>query len=57
MILTTEWVFPANRETLLPVLFYQNAVFPPDPVMVPAERIGKNLDRWLLEWAGVIVGG
>jgi len=56
-ISTTEWMFPANRKTLLPVLFYQNAVFPPDPVMVPSERIGENLDRWLLEWAGIIVGG
>lgn len=56
-ILTTEWVFPANRATLLPVPFYQNAVFPPDPVMIPPEQVGENLDRWLREWATVVVGG
>lgn len=54
---TTEWMFPANRETLLPVLFYQHAVFPPDPVMMAPEKIGKHLDRWLREWARVAVGG
>lgn len=54
---TTEWMFPANRETLLPVLFYQNAVFPPDPVMVAPEQVGKNLDRWLREWSRIVVGG
>ncbi len=54
---TTEWMFPANRETLLPVLFYQNAVFPPDPVMVAPEEVGKHLDRWLREWARIVVGG
>ncbi|MEA1870590.1 MAG: thiamine ABC transporter substrate-binding protein [Candidatus Bipolaricaulota bacterium] len=54
---TTEWMFPANPEALLPVEFYQYAVVPPQSVMVAPEEVGKNLDRWLREWARVIVGG
>lgn len=54
---TTEWMFPANRAALLPVQWYQYAVVPPWPVMLPPEEVGKNLDRWLREWSGIIVGG
>ncbi|MCR4404456.1 MAG: thiamine ABC transporter substrate-binding protein [Candidatus Acetothermia bacterium] len=53
----TEWMFPANPEALLPVEFYQYAVVPPQPVMLSPEEVGQNLDRWLREWASVIVGG
>jgi thiamine transport system substrate-binding protein len=53
---TTEWMFPANPEALLPVEFYQYAVVPPQSVMVTPEEVGMNLDRWLREWARVIVG-
>jgi thiamine transport system substrate-binding protein len=54
---TTEWMFPANREALLPVEFYQYAVVPPWPVMLSPEEVGRNLDRWLREWSGIIAGG
>ncbi len=54
---TTEWMFPANREALLPVLWYQHAVVPPWPVMLSPEEVGRNLDRWLREWSGIVVGG
>jgi thiamine transport system substrate-binding protein len=54
---TTEWMFPANPEALLPVEFYQYAVVPPQPVMFSPEEVGENLDRWLREWARVVVGG
>jgi thiamine transport system substrate-binding protein len=54
---TTEWMFPANPQALLPVQFYQYAVTPPQPVMVSPDKIGKNLDRWLREWARIVVGG
>lgn len=53
----TEWMFPANPEALLPVEFYQYAVVPPQPVMLSPEEVGQNLDRWLREWARVVVGG
>ena len=57
LIPTTEWMFPANPEALLPVSFYQYAVTPPQPVMVSPEAIAENLDRWLRDWALVILGG
>lgn len=57
LIPTTEWMFPANPEALLPVSFYQYAVTPPQPVMVSPEAIAENLDRWLREWSLVILGG
>ena len=54
---TTEWMFPANPEALLPVSFYQYAVTPPQSVMLSPNEVGQHLDRWLREWARVIVGG
>ena len=57
LIPTTEWMFPANPEALLPVPFYQYAVTPPQPVMLPPEMIAANLDQWLRDWALVILGG
>lgn len=57
LIPTTEWMFPANPEALLPVAFYQHAVTPPQPVMVASELVDANLDRWLRDWALVILGG
>jgi len=54
---TTEWMFPANPEALLPVEFYQYAVVPPQPVMLSPEEVGENLERWLREWARTVVGG
>jgi len=54
---TTEWMFPANPQALLPVQFYQYAVVPPQPVMLPPSEVGKNLDRWLREWSRVVLGG
>jgi thiamine transport system substrate-binding protein len=53
----TEWMFPANPEALLPVEFYQYAVVPPQPVMLSPDEVEQNLDRWLREWARIVVGG
>ncbi|MBN1859495.1 thiamine ABC transporter substrate-binding protein [Candidatus Bipolaricaulota bacterium] len=57
LIPTSEWMFPANPDALLPVPFYQYAVTPPRPVMVAPDDVKANLDRWLREWALVILGG
>ena len=57
LIPTTEWMFPANPEALLPVSFYQYAVTPPQPVMIAPGEVLAHLDRWLREWALVILGG
>jgi thiamine transport system substrate-binding protein len=54
---TTEWMFPANPEALLPIPFYQHAVTPPQPVILSPDEVGQHLDRWLREWGRVIVGG
>jgi len=53
---TSEWMFPANPNALLPVAFYQNAVNPPQAVSVEAAAVGENLERWLRAWSNVIVG-
>jgi len=54
---TTEWMFPARADALLPIPFYQHAVTPPSPVRLSSDLIGAHLDRWLAEWARLIVGG
>lgn len=48
---TTEWMFPANPNALLPVNFYQYAVKPPVAAALDLELIAENSDRWLKEWA------
>lgn len=51
---TSEWMFPANPHTLLPVKFYQYAVTPPIAASIDTEKIAQNSDRWLKEWAQMI---
>ena len=53
---TSEWMFPANPNALLPVPFYQNAVRPPLSAQLDSKRVGDNLARWLREWAEVVIG-
>lgn len=53
---TSEWMFPANPRALLPIAFAQNAVRPPRALRLDADVVSENLDRWLKEWANVIVG-
>ncbi len=53
---TSEWMFPANPNALLPVAFYQNAVRPPVAAFVDADTVSDNLDRWLRAWANLAVG-
>jgi thiamine transport system substrate-binding protein len=57
LIPTTEWMFPAHPDALLPIPFYQYAVVPPQPVMLDPEFVDQNLDRWLREWARAIFTG
>jgi thiamine transport system substrate-binding protein len=52
-----EFVFPANPNALLPVKFTQLAVVPPKPVILPLEVVAENDDRWLDEWAKLVVTG
>jgi thiamine transport system substrate-binding protein len=52
-----EFVFPANPNALLPVKFTQLAVVPPKPVILPLELVAENDDRWLEDWAKLVVTG
>ncbi len=52
-----EFVFPANPNALLPVKFTQLAVVPPKPIILPLEFVAENDDRWLDEWAKLVVTG
>jgi thiamine transport system substrate-binding protein len=54
---TTEFVFPANPNALLPLKFTQLAVVPPKPVILPLELVAENDDRWLEDWAKLVVTG
>jgi len=54
---TTEYMFPANPNALLPIRFYQLAVVPPKPMMLPLDKVAENDDRWLEEWARLVVTG
>jgi len=52
-----EYVFPANPNALLPVKFTQLAVVPPKPVLLPLDLVAENDDRWIDDWAKLIVTG
>lgn len=53
----TEVMFPANSTAKVPEKFARLAVIPPQPVMLPLERVAENSDRWLDAWARLVVTG
>ncbi|MDW8141338.1 MAG: thiamine ABC transporter substrate-binding protein [Candidatus Bipolaricaulota bacterium] len=53
----TEVMFPANSKARVPEKFAQLAIIPPNPVMLPLEMVAEQGDRWLEEWAKLIVTG
>lgn len=52
-----EYVFPVNPDALLPIKFTQLAVVPPKPVLLPLDLVAENDDRWIEDWAKLIVTG
>lgn len=53
----TEVMFPANAQAKLPEPWRTCAVIPPSPVMLPLDLVAENDDRWLEEWARLVVTG
>lgn len=53
----TEVMFPANSQAKLPEKWQTCAVIPPNPVMLPLDLVAENDDRWLEEWARLVVTG
>ncbi len=53
----TEVMFPANAKARLPEKFAQLAVIPSNSVMLPLDMVAEQGDRWLEEWARLIVTG
>jgi thiamine transport system substrate-binding protein len=48
------FVFPANQDAVLPVVFVEHATLPDDPVTMDPDRIDQNRDRWIAEWAAIV---
>jgi thiamine transport system substrate-binding protein len=53
----TEVMFPVNSQAQLPDKWRTCAVIPPSPVMIPLDVVSENADRWLDEWARLVVTG
>lgn len=53
----TEVMFPANSQAKLPEKWRMCAVVPPRPVMLPLNLVAENDDRWLDEWARLVITG
>lgn len=51
----TEVMFPANSQAKLPSAWQTCAVVPPNPVMLPLDLIAQEDDRWLDEWARLVI--
>lgn len=50
------FVFPVNRNAILPDAFVEYAVIPDDPARFAASYVAENRDRWIDEWIGVMEG-
>ena len=46
----TEFMIPANINATARAIWFQNLVIPSNPVLMPADRVEANLERWLDEW-------
>lgn len=55
LIPTTNWMFPANEATPLPLAWQEHAVVPKNPVRLDPHVIEENEARWLRQWAVQIV--
>lgn len=53
----TEVMFPANAQAKLPDSWQTCAVIPPSPAVLPLSQVTENDDRWLQQWAEIVVGG
>jgi thiamine transport system substrate-binding protein len=49
------FVLPVRDGTPLPEVFRRYAVFPADPLELPAAEIGRYRDRWVDEWTRVVL--
>ncbi|MHB1344367.1 MAG: thiamine ABC transporter substrate-binding protein [Thermoleophilia bacterium] len=47
------FVFPANRDAVLPPEFLQYTDVPAAPLSVPPDVIEQNRDRWIEEWTAI----
>ena len=48
------FVFPVNREAVLPPVFERYAVVPDDP-LEPAGEVDANRDAWIDEWTQIVL--
>ena len=49
------FVFPANKNAVLPDVFSQFAEIPPEPATVDPDAIEKNREQWIREWVQVVL--
>lgn len=49
------FVFPANRDAVLPSVFSDNAAVAENPVQMDPALIAQNRDRWVMEWTDVVL--
>lgn len=49
------FVFPAREGTPLPEVFERWAEVPEAPYTMPPQRIGRNRDKWIREWTGIVL--
>ena len=50
------FVFPVQRDTLLPAAFSEYAAKPETPLTMEPAVIGENRDKWIAEWRAIVQG-
>ncbi len=49
------FVFPANRDAVLPDIFVKHAKMAERPVMLSSETITKNREKWIEDWTETVL--
>jgi len=49
----TMFVFPTNRNAVLPEVFVTHTAFPDQPIIMDPKTIDESRERWIAEWTAI----
>jgi len=47
------FVYPTNRNAVLPDVFLKHTAFPDSPLIMDLDLIDENRERWIEEWTAI----
>jgi thiamine transport system substrate-binding protein len=52
----TEFMIPANVNATARAIWFQNVIYPENPILLSNDEVSQNLTRWLSEWEEAVLG-